>query len=114
LMPTGCEALEEMAADLASRELNSLINRRPTFANVLAADGVTVNQVPIAEVTTGDVLIVRGSEVIPVDGELISERAALDESSVTGEEIPVTNYDSYFIISGSVNGTVRVMLRAMT
>ena len=42
LMLTGGEALEEMAADRASRELNSLINRRPTFANVLAADGVTM------------------------------------------------------------------------
>ena len=114
LMLTGGEALEEMAADRASRELNSLINRRPTFANVLAADGVTVNQVPIAEVTTGDVLIVRGSEVIPVDGELISEHAALDESSVTGEALPVTKYAGDDIISGTVNSTETFQMRATT
>ena len=44
LMLTGGEALEDMAAGRASRELDSLINRRPTFANVFDADGLTVHQ----------------------------------------------------------------------
>jgi heavy metal translocating P-type ATPase len=114
LMLTGGEALEDMAAGRASRELNSLINRRPTFANVLAPDGITVNRVNIADVRAGDVLIVRGSEVVPVDGELISDRAALDESSVTGESLPVTKYPGDDIISGTVNSTETFQMRATT
>ena len=114
LMLTGGEALEDMAAGRASRELNSLINRRPTFANVLAPDGITVNRVNIADVRAGDMLIVRGSEVVPVDGELISDRAALDESSVTGESLPVTKYPGDDIISGTVNSTETFQMRATT
>ena len=114
LMLTGGEALEEMAAGRASRELDSLINRRPTFANVLQADGVTISRVKIGEVQVGDVLIVRGSEVVPVDGQLLSGRASLDESSVTGESLPVTKSTSDDITSGTVNSTETFQMRATT
>ena len=114
LMLTGGEALEDMAAGRASKELDALINRRPTFANVLASDGVTVNQIAVAEVTPGDVLIVRGSEVVPVDGRLLSDRAALDESSVTGEALPVTKHIDDDIISGTVNSTETFQMQATT
>src|SRR5690625_2217492 len=114
LMLTGGEALEDMAAGRASRELDALINRRPTFANLLDADGVTIKRVKIAEVQVGDVLLVRGSEVVPVDGQLLSERASLDESSVTGEPLPVTKRPADDIISGTVNGTETFHMRATT
>lgn len=114
LMLTGGEALEEMAAGRASRELDSLINRRPTFANVLDADGVTVHRKSISEVEVGDVLIVRGNEVVPVDGVLLSQRASLDESSVTGEALPVTKYVNDEVISGTVNSTETFQLQATT
>src|SRR5690625_1067562 len=70
LMLTGGEALEDMAAGRASRELDALINRRPTFANLLDADGVTIKRVKIAEIQVGDVLLVRGAVYVPVDGHL--------------------------------------------
>lgn len=114
LMLTGGEALEDMAAKKASRELDSLINRRPRFAYRLEADGTTMARVPISEVEVGDVLVIRGSEVIPVDGELLSTRASLDESSVTGEAIPVTKYPGDAIISGTVNGSETFQMRATT
>lgn len=112
LMLTGGEALEDMAAGRASRELDSLINRRPTFANVLDSDGITVHRVKISEVEVGDVLIVRGNEVVPVDGQLLVDRAALDESSVTGEALPVTKHTGDQIISGTVNSTETFRMRA--
>lgn len=114
LMLTGGEALEDMAAGRASRELDSLINRRPTFAYRLEADGTTMARVAITEVEVADVLVVRGSEVIPVDGELLSARASLDESSVTGEAMPVTKYPGDAIISGTVNGSETFQMRATT
>lgn len=114
LMLTGGEALEDLAAGRASRELDSLINRRPTFAHKLDRDGVTVARVGINDVQIGDVLIVRGSEVVPVDGHLISERASLEESSVTGEPLPVTKHTGDDIISGTVNGTDTFTMQATT
>lgn len=112
LMLTGGEALEDMAAGRASRELDSLINRRPTFANILRSDGVTVDRVKISEVEVDDILIVRGNEVVPVDGHLLSDRASLDESSVTGESLPVTKHTGDDIISGTVNSTETFQMRA--
>lgn len=114
LMLTGGEALEDMAAGRASRELDSLINRRPTFANILDADGLTVNRVAIEHVKVGDVLVVRGSEVVAVDGDLLSERASLDEASVTGESLPVSKSTGDAIISGTVNGSETFQMRATT
>lgn len=105
LMLTGGEALEDMAAGRASRQLDALIMRKPTFAHVLDVDGVTVHRVSIDEVQVGDQLVVRGSEVVPVDGQLSSDYASLDESSVTGESLPVTKHSGQDIISGTINGT---------
>ena len=114
LMLTGGEALEAMAAGRASRELDSLINRRPTFASLLEADGVTVTRVELDKVQVGDLLLVRGSEVVPVDGHLLSDRASLDESSVTGEALPITKHPGDEIISGTVNGSETFQMRATT
>src|SRR5699024_5772719 len=105
LMLTGGEALEEIAAGRSSRQLDSLIISKPTFAHVLDVDGVTVHRLNIDEVDIGDRLVVRGSEVVPVDDQLRSEYASLDESSVTGEPLPVTKSTGDEIISGTVNGT---------
>lgn len=112
LMLTGGEALEEMAAGRASSQLDSLINRKPTFAHMLDGDGVTVHRIRINEVKIGDTLVVRGSEVVPVDGQLRSNHASLDESSVTGESLPVTKQTGDDIISGTVNSTETLQMRA--
>ena len=112
LMLTGGEALEEMAAGRASSQLDSLINRKPTFAHMLDGDGVTVHRIRINEVKIGDTLVVRGSEVVPVDGQLRSNHASLDESSVTGGISPVTKQTGDDIISGTVNSTETLQMRA--
>lgn len=111
LMLTGGEALEDMAAGRASRELDALINRRPTFAHVRTDQG-NIRQVDISEVKVGDTLVLRSSEVVPVDGQLISAHASLDESSVTGEALPVSKQQGERIISGTVNGTETFQMRA--
>lgn len=114
LMLTGGEALEDMAAGRASRQLDALIQRKPAFANVLEADGITVNRISIHDVEAGDILVIRGSEVIPVDGQLESDYASIDESSVTGESLPVTKFPGEAVVSGTVNGTEAFSMRATT
>src|SRR5690554_1582666 len=90
LMLTGGEALEALAAQRASRQLDLLLNRAPAYAHRIDAATGEVVRIPIDEVAVGDELVVRSSEVLPVDGVLVSEHASIDESSVTGEPLPVS------------------------
>lgn len=112
LMLTGGEALEKMAESKASRELDTLISRAPAFAHRSSPDGTQFVRIPVEEVQVGDILLVRSSEVLPVDGVVLSERATIDESSVTGEPVPVARTEGSEVLSGSVNGTESFRMRA--
>ena len=112
LMLTGGEALEDWAAHRASRELDTLLNRAPAFAQRIDPHTSQVRSVAVDDITVGDLLVVRSSEVIPVDGTLVSERAVIDESSVTGEPLPVTHSPGDSVLSGTVNSTEAFTLRA--
>lgn len=111
VMLTGGEALEDYAARRAKRELSALLERAPVTAHRIL-DGGAVIDVPIGEVGVGDLLCVRPGEVVPVDGVLESESAAMDESSLTGESMPVEHAQGDALLSGSVNGSGAVTLRA--
>ncbi|HLS25700.1 MAG TPA: heavy metal translocating P-type ATPase, partial [Beutenbergiaceae bacterium] len=112
LMLTGGEALEEYAAQRATRELDTLLDRAPTYAHRIDPTTSEVHRIPVDEVAVGDLLVVRSSEVLPVDGTVMSDRAVLDESSVTGEPIPVTHTEGDEVLSGTVNSTETFTLRA--
>ena len=71
-----------------------------------------VEDVAIEEVKVGDILIVRAGEVIPVDGIVASANAALDESALTGEPIPVTRQHGAPVHSGTTNAGQTFELRA--
>ena len=114
IMFTGGEALETFAAGRAKRELTALLNRTPLIAHRLVGD--EPHDVAVGEVNLGDLLIVRPGELVPVDGLLVSDAATLDESSLTGESLPVDRVAGDELVSGAVNGaavlTMRVTARA--
>lgn len=112
LMLTGGEALEVWAARRAGRELDSLLNRAPVFAQRTDPRTGETEQIPVDAVVVGDELLVRSSEILPVDGILLSEHAVIDESSVTGEPIPVTYAAGASLLSGTTNGTMTFTMRA--
>jgi heavy metal translocating P-type ATPase len=109
LMLSGGEALEDYAAGRAKRELTALLARAPQVAHLMQVDDIS--DVPVTHVRPGDRLLVRPSEVVPVDGELLSPEASLDESSLTGESLPVTRRTGDALLSGSVNGGVAIVIR---
>lgn len=111
LMLTGGDALEDYANQRAKRELDALLTRAPQLA-YRAAQGGGYEDVHIDEVRAGDVLLVRPSEIVPVDGVLLSAETTVDESSITGESIPVEKHEGDTILSGVVNGNAAVELRA--
>ncbi|PUB29830.1 P-type E1-E2 ATPase/heavy metal translocating P-type ATPase [Promicromonospora sp. AC04] len=122
LMLSGGRALEDFAARRAKRDLTALLDRSPRVAHVLrhlAAPGTdevhdtVVDDVVVDDVVVGDVLLVRPGEIVPVDGVLLSEGATFDESSLTGESLPVTRKAGEEASSGAVNGTRAVRMRAV-
>ncbi|NKX93290.1 cadmium-translocating P-type ATPase [Sanguibacter hominis ATCC BAA-789] len=112
LMLTGGEALEDYAAFRARADLSALLERAPQVAHRTRADG-TLEDVPVDEVTEGEQVVVRPGEVVPVDGTLESAAGELDESSLTGESLPVERVAGDVVLSGGVNGSVPLTLRVL-
>ena len=111
LMLTGGETLEDYAASRARRELTDLIKRAPQIAHLIKNNEPV--DIDIYKVKTNDILLVRPHEVIPVDGELLSDIAEIDESSLTGEALPVTKKSGDKILSGALNGQSAIEIRAI-
>ncbi len=112
LMMTGGEALETYAAGRAKGELTALLDRAPQTAHRLTGVGDEVEDIPIDEVEVDDKLLVRPAEVVPVDGVLLSQGALFDESSLTGESLPVEHLINDTVLSGAVNEHTAVRIRA--
>lgn len=102
LMYTGGEALEAYASRRAEASLASLLARIPKMALVRGADGLTT-EVPLAEVPAGATIVVRGGELVPLDGLLLSPHAVLNLANLTGEPLPEIVDEGTFVKSGSVN-----------
>lgn len=111
LMLSGGESLEDYAAMRARRQLSGLLDSAPTIAHLVNPDGSLVD-VPIEDVQVGQRVLVRPGEVIPVDGRLESEHAVTEESSLTGESLPVEHHYGDEILSGGVNGSAALELTA--
>jgi heavy metal translocating P-type ATPase len=104
LMVAGGKALEDFAQGRAQRELAALLAREPQVAHRQAPGSDVVDDIPVDSVAVGDHLLVRSGEVVPVDGELVSAHADLDESSLTGESMPVARVSGEPVLSGALNG----------
>ncbi|PXA68569.1 heavy metal translocating P-type ATPase [Cryobacterium arcticum] len=112
LMLAGGAALEDYADGRAKRELTALLARAPQIAHRIPAGDDEAEDIPATQVQVGDLLLVRPAEIVPVDGTLVSESAAFDEASLTGESLPVEHRAGDTVLSGSVNGQGAVTIRA--
>jgi len=101
LMLSGGEALEEYAQGRARRELTALLDRSPRRVHRL--EGEILSDRSVDEVRSGDLLLVRAGEIVPVDGRVEDEAALLDESALTGEALPVQRRKGEKVRSGTSN-----------
>ena len=99
-MYAGGRALEGYAERRAREEMSALLARAPRSANRYGPDGIA--PVPLAAVGAGDRLLVRPGDTVPVDGTLLCA-AVVDESTLTGESLPVTYAAGHAVASGCVN-----------
>lgn len=110
LMLTGGEALEDYAAARAQRELNALLERAPQTAHKIV--GNETKTIKLTQVKVGDLLLVKPGEVVPVDAKLEDKVAEFDESSLTGESLPVEHKRGEELLSGSINGGKAITIKA--
>jgi Cu+-exporting ATPase len=105
-------ALEARAKSRTAMALRSLISLQPKTARVVRDE--TETDVPIEEVLSGEMVIVRPGERVPVDGEVLSGMSAVDESMLTGESMPVEKGPGDRVIGGTINRTGAFRYRATT
>lgn len=93
--------MEARAKSHTSDAIKALMNLTPKTA-LVERHGLQ-GEIPVEEVVTGDVLIVKSGASVPVDGKIIEGSAALDESALTGESLPVDKTIGDKVIGGTIN-----------
>ena len=105
------QVLELRARSQTGAAIRALLGLAPATARRIAADG-SEQDVPLDQVQVGDLLRVRPGEKVPVDGQVVDGRSAVEESMVTGEPVPVEKAAGDRLIGATVNGTGALVMRA--
>lgn len=105
LMIASGRNLEEYGASMAKRSLTELTERIPH--DITVETGTLSHKKAVNEVRVGETIVVRKGEVVPLDGQIISDEALFDEQSLTGEAFPVEKMLGDLVRSGVINlGTI--------
>jgi Cu+-exporting ATPase len=105
--------LEAQAKDASTSAVRSLLALRPEHAELLtSASDPAGKSVPRTSVIAGDLLLVRPGGRVPVDGVIISGRAAIDESLLTGESAPVERGEGDRVVAGALLTDASLVMRA--
>ncbi|MCF0132540.1 MAG: heavy metal translocating P-type ATPase [Blautia sp.] len=102
--------LEARSKGKTGEAIKKLMDLAPKTACV-ERDGQEV-PVPVEQVVTGDVIIVRPGEAIPADGYILEGSAGIDESAITGESIPVQKQAGEKVIAATINKTGYIRIKA--
>jgi P-type Cu+ transporter len=105
------QVLELRARQQTGGAIRALLNLAPKTARRLTAGGAD-EEVALELIQVGDRLRVRPGDGVPVDGEVLEGKGAVDESMVTGESMPAAKKSGDKLIGGTVNGTGSLVMRA--
>jgi Cd2+/Zn2+-exporting ATPase len=100
LMLGSGELLENIIFNKASTAISKLIEAYPKKANVIR-DGREI-EISISEITLGERVIIKPGGIIPIDGRVINGHATVNQSSVTGESIPIDKIQNDEVFSGTL------------
>ncbi|RMC47384.1 heavy metal translocating P-type ATPase [Lactobacillus sp. ESL0228] len=106
IMMTGGQTLEDYATGQADKELRSLLSNSPTIANKIVNNKLI--SVAVDQLQVNDHVLIKPGEQVPVDGYVVNGESSFDQSSLTGESIPVNKKIGDELMSGSINGSVAV------
>jgi Cu+-exporting ATPase len=105
------QVLELRAREQAGGAIRALLTLAPKSAHRINDDGHD-EEVPVDQVGVGDRLRIRPGDRVPVDGEVIEGKSAIDESMITGESMPVEKHPGAQVTGGTMNGTGAFVMRA--
>jgi Cu2+-exporting ATPase len=103
--------LEERAKSNTSSAIKKLIGLQPQTVILVDAAGHT-QEIPIAQVKVGDLLLVKPGEKIPVDGKVVNGESYVDESMITGEPLAVSKKSNDEVFAGTINQKGSFQFRA--
>ncbi|MBD5429429.1 heavy metal translocating P-type ATPase [Lactobacillus sp.] len=112
IMFTGGESLEDYATGQADRELRALLQNTPRIAHKLVNG--EIKNVNVDDLKVGDIVLIKPGNQVPVDGEIIKGSSSFDQSSLTGESVPVDKTVGDKLMSGSLNGNSAVEMKVTT
>lgn len=104
------KVLEARAKGQTSEALKKLMGLQAKTAHVIR-NGETVD-VPVEDVESGDLLLIKAGEKIPVDGEIVEGQTSVDESMLTGESLPVEKEQGDMLIGATINKHGSVKMKA--
>lgn len=96
------ELFQSVAVGKSRRNIAALMDIRPDYANIEAADG-KLEQVDPDDVEIGTIIVVRPGEKVPIDGVVVEGHSTLNTSALTGESVPRSVKENDAIISGCIN-----------
>ena len=102
--------LEARAKGQTSEAIRALLALRPQTARVI--EGGQEFEIPARAVQPDDIVVVRPSEQVPVDGEVVEGASAVDESMLTGESLPVAKGPGDLVFGATMNSTGLLRVRA--
>jgi Cu+-exporting ATPase len=105
------QVLELRAREQTSGAIKALLDLSPKTARRIAEDGSEAD-ISLDQVHVGDKLRVRPGERVPLDGQIIDGRSAIDESMITGESMPLTKSAGDKVIGGTMNQSGGFVMRA--
>jgi Cu+-exporting ATPase len=105
------QVLELRAREQTGGAIRALLNLAPKTARRLKENGED-EEISLDLVAVGDKLRIRPGDGVPVDGEVLEGKSAVDESMVTGESLPTAKDAGSKLIGGTVNGTGSLVMRA--
>ena len=105
------QVLELRARKKTIGAIRALLNLAPKTACRISDDGRD-EEIPIDQVQRGDRLRIRPGESVPVDGEVLEGKSAIDESMITGESMPREKAPGAKVVGGTLNGTGSLVMRA--
>ena len=105
------QVLELRARNQTSNAIQSLLNLSPKTARLVREDG-SEEDIPVADLRSGQLLLIRPGEQIPVDGVVLNGCSSVDESMVTGESIPIEKISQSHVTGGTINQMGSFVMRA--
>ncbi|MGI8883140.1 MAG: heavy metal translocating P-type ATPase, partial [Pyrinomonadaceae bacterium] len=96
------ETLETFGIATSKSALQALVDRTPKTAAIKNANG-QITEITLAEIKVGDILVLKPSDMIAMDAEVVSGASSVDESTITGEPLPKDKHEGDLVFAGTLN-----------